>query len=118
MNDQAPMGVSNSITNLYEQFQLIAKCKPRAVSIDRDALDVFHNQIGSAIPGMPGVNHMNNRRMVKRCQDLPFPQKTVVPYCTELVSAQELDCYSLLNLAVSAFGQKNGTHSAAAKQPY
>lgn len=110
MNNQPPMRVRDSVADAQKELQLATECDSIRVGVNRDTLYILHHKIRFAILCMPSVKDPNNGGVIERCQELPFPQETVVPRGMVRVSPQELDRDLLLNFAIRAFAQVDSAH--------
>ena len=72
MHDQIAMGIRNRRTNLAEQLQDFAQRRLafRQVTVDGDAVDVFHHQEGPAIRGGSAVQEPRDVGVFQAGQDL------------------------------------------------
>lgn len=114
MNDQALMCVRNTGTNKQKEFQPLPQLDLFAVEVDGCSMNVLHHQIRLAALGMPGVDQVNDRGMLERCEHLPFGQEPIAPNGALLFGAQNFDRYLEPDLAIGAFGQPDGSHAALA----
>jgi hypothetical protein len=80
------------------------------------AFHIFHDQIGLAVFGVAGIDDVDYRRVMERCEELTFSQKTASPLRVISVSGEEFDGYLLLDFAVSSLGEVNGSHASGAEQ--
>jgi hypothetical protein len=117
MNDQTTMRVRHSLTYAQKQHQPLANPKVRYVRVDRNSLDVLHRQIGPAILHMPRVDHMHNRRMIHRGEELALFEKALAPAGASAIRAQQLDGHRLLDLSVMPFGKVDCAHAPLPEQP-
>src|ERR1700675_4082756 len=67
---------------------------------------------------MARVDHVDDGRVIERCDELTFPEKTVAPCGAMFVDAEELDGYLLLNLPIGSLGQIDCAHATGAEQSY
>ena len=74
MNDQILVRVVDRRTNRLEQAQ--ARVDPElmqvAVHVERNAVDVFHDEVGHTVMGCAAVEQLRNRRVVEIGEDLPL----------------------------------------------
>jgi hypothetical protein len=80
------------------------------------AFHIFHDQIGLAVFGVAGIDDVDYRRVMERCEELTFSQKTAAPFGAISVSGEEFDSDLLLDFAVSSLGEVNGSHASGAEQ--
>jgi hypothetical protein len=74
---------------------------------------MLHYQKGAAIGGMARIDYVNDRRMLKRSQELPFLPETIEPNRLVFLGAEQFHGYPLLNLSIGAFRQIDGSHTPA-----
>src|SRR5215475_7987546 len=109
MDDQVTMCVCHTFTYVQKEPELIRQIHSLGMDINGYAINVFHNKVWSAIDGVSGIDQACNRRMVERGQQLAFLQKTVMPGRPVHIGTQDLDGNMLLNLAITALGQIDGS---------
>ena len=89
-----------------------------SIRIDWRSFDIFHDQIRPAALGVAGIDHVDNRRVIERGEELTLPEKTVAPCGAMFVEAEKLDGYLLFNLAIGSLGQINCAHATRAEQSH
>ena len=115
MHDQALMGKLHGITNLAEkaqarfQIQLLSG----AVTLDRNALDVFHHQIGLPTRRRATIKQAGDVRMLQPGQDLPLAREVQEGFRIGH-AADQFDRHALVEVSVAAFGQEHRAHATAA----
>src|SRR5947207_737794 len=87
------------------------------MEIDGNSLHILHDEIRAAIPGVAGIHHVNDGRMIQRCQKLPFFEKAVTPSGTMAIEAKELDGNRLLNFTIRPLAEIDRAHAASPEQP-
>lgn len=82
--------------------------------VDRQPLNVLHDQIGAAVRHLAAVQQTHHVWMIERCQDLPLDANAL---CKSQCSAglKHLDCDPLLKATVIADAQVDPAHAAAAQ---
>src|SRR5580765_8368066 len=112
MDDELMMSMGYSLAHKEEQYQLLPQLHLLAVFIDRNPIDIFHDEIRPAILCVPCVNQMGDRRMVQVCEKLAFLEKSVAPGGALDVGPKALDRDVLLQLSVGSFGKVHRAHAA------
>jgi hypothetical protein len=69
----------------------------------------------AVVIGVAGIDYVHNGMMIERRQELAFPDKAVAPRRTMTAGAEQFYGYLLLNLAICALGQINGSHPTCAE---
>jgi len=115
MDDQMMVGVRDAVAHPQEQPEPVTQIDRCSVNIDGLPVHIFHGQIGAAVFGVAGVNHVDDGRVVERREELAFLQETIAP-CRPM-DTEELHGDLLLNFTVDPLGQINGAHATGAEQP-
>ena len=74
MDDGLLVGVLHPGADFGHQFEPLTRRQPPrvAVVVDRNALDVLHDEVGPPLLGLARVVHPGNARMVHQGQGLPL----------------------------------------------
>ena len=74
MDDPFVRRVLHRMTHVREQAEPFFQWQAGAVAVfrERDAFDVFHHEVGTALIGHAAVENLRNVRMIHHGQGLPF----------------------------------------------
>ena len=109
------MGGVDGAADLGEQLEpgLDGQVLVVAVPVDRLALDEFHDEVGSAVGGRPGVEDARDVGVVDRPQDLAFELEPGEHVLGVEPEAHDLDRDAFLERVVGAHGGVDRAHAAA-----
>jgi hypothetical protein len=114
MNDEVLVGVVHRGANRLKQFQSGIDVQPMRIaeSIDGDAVDVLHDDVGASVRQGPAVQEMSDVRMIELGQNLAFQLEPRVHPDRQRSPMHDFDRHLLLELRIGAFGQINLAHAA------
>ncbi len=109
------MGVVYGDAHLDEEREAFADIQPSgiAVPIDRQSVDVFHDQIGPPVVRGASVVEPGDVGMLESGQDLAFMAETAEDVIGVHAALDQLEGDPLLELSVGAFGMVYGAHAAS-----
>lgn len=116
MNDEVAVGIGYRLTSFQKKCQLAAQVNSGGVSIDGDAVDVLHGQVGLTVARVSRIEQAGNTWMVERRENLSFPQEPVDERRLKAPLPYHFDGDALLNLSVGAFRKIHGAHATAAEK--
>jgi hypothetical protein len=105
--------VGDAFADAQKKCQALAYRKVGGEGVNGHAFHVLHHQKGVPVGRMAGIEHVNDGRMLQRCQQLPLAQKTVAPQGAMSAGVQKLDGDALFELAIGALGEVDAPHAAA-----
>ncbi len=119
MDDQALMGVMDRRADRPKQFEPTIRRKQVfvAISIDRQAFDVFHHQIRQPVVGRPSVEQPGDVRMIKPREGLTLPAKAADDLVCVHPPPDQLDRDLLLELSVGPDRVIDRAHPARCDHP-
>jgi hypothetical protein len=118
VNDQVLMGVLDSVAHTLEQSQALSQRKRVvvAIPIDREAIDVLHDQVRQAVVNTR-VTQSGDVTMIEagKCLDLGFKVSVVI--LLQEVIAQGLDGHTISEPTISALGEVHDAHASGSDLP-
>ena len=117
MNDKMPVRVGNRGADFAKQFQPFDNGERVrvAVLVDRKSFDVFHDEIGKAVPRRPAVEQPRNVRVIEAGQNLPLVAEMAQDRIGVHAAFDQLDRNLLLVFGVGALGQDKPRPSRRAR---
>ena len=116
VHHQVLVRVLHGPADLLKQTEAVVdrEVVPAAVIRQGHAVDIFHDEIGSAVFGDPAIEQPGNVLVAQAAQDLPFGQEAAQYGIGIHASFDELEDYFLFVRAVGPFGQVDRAHPAPA----
>lgn len=116
VNDCLPVSVLDGFTDLNEEPQTIGKRQFLLVAIlgDRNALDIFHDEVGLSTGSGTGIENLGNAGMVHDGKRLAFRLEALKSDGVEHAGANELQG-DLATNGRRLFGKPNLTHTTFTK---
>jgi hypothetical protein len=118
MHDQRAVRVHDRRTHLQEQVEHGVERLARAPLVDRQALDVFHDQEGAPVRRLAAVQQARDVGVLEPRQRLALAAKPFDRLLVALEAGHELDRDLLGVGVVGAFGQPDLAHAALPQQPH
>jgi hypothetical protein len=119
MNNQVLMRIVNCRANCLKEFQARIEIKSMRIAkfIDRHAVDVFHDEIRTAVGQGAPVQEMRNIRMIELRQNLTFQLEARMHRYGERTTVDNFDGNLLFELSIGPLGKVNLAHPAGAQGP-
>src|SRR4051812_46548851 len=116
MDDLDHVGSANSPANLTKDLQTLAQRKLVliAVCVQREAVNILHDEIGKSVPGRAAADKKRNVWMAESSEDLPLVAKTLKDKVGIHSAFDQLDRYRLVKLAVDTRSTIHRSHTAPA----
>ncbi len=114
MHDQVLMGVMHRGANDGEQLEPRRYVEPMGIAegVDRNPIDVLHDQIGGAIRQGSAVQEVRDIGMIELGEDLPLYFEARLNRAAHGAPMHHLDRDALLEFGVGAFRKENLSHAA------
>ena len=117
MHDEILMRIVNSRTDSSKQHQTLFQCEfvDIAIDIDRQTVDVLHDDIGSAIRRCSAIEQLCDIRMIQRREDLSLDLETTLHLLGDQAGLHEFEGNALTESLVRAFGENDFSHASGAE---
>jgi len=114
VNYQALVRRMHGGTNRLKQAQARRNVEHLAVAVlvDRNSVDVFHDDVGAAIGECAAVDQVRDIRMIQLGEDLALDLEPGLHAAREHAATHDLDGHPLLELFVGALGEIDFAHAA------
>src|SRR5215472_6376306 len=114
MDDQIAVRITHRLTGFTEQHAALLDREIAlfAVRVDRNALDIFHDEERCAVPGRASIQKPRDIGVIQAGQDLPLLPESLQQRNRRQRALYQLDSYPLLVLVVIAHGGIDCPHTA------
>ena len=116
MDHQVPVGILHRGADVAEQLEALGDgaLVLLAVTIDANAFDVLHHQVGKAVGRGSAIDQRGDVGMVKAGEHLALQAEAAQDFLRIHAALDQLDRHLLLEFVVEARGQPHRSHASAA----